>query len=216
MPHTVHMAHKNAATHSGHCQCCGRLQKLPGGVLSQHGYKVTHGYFSGVCRGARYKAFEEACDQVQRYIEEAKVYRAALVEIRDRLLMPATENLAWVHNYEQVGGYGRNSYVWRQVELLYTEKESHGCKWLDISFMAPGTRDNGRVTMRYLAPHDTRGAKTILEAVTVLNEKRANAYTREIGQLDSYIAWQQARVDGWKPAPLLPVTHKDKEGFRVE
>ena len=39
------------ATHNGHCQCCGRLQALPNGTLSKHGYTVDWGYFNGVCAG---------------------------------------------------------------------------------------------------------------------------------------------------------------------
>lgn len=37
----------------GHCQACGRIQVVlePKGVMSQHGYKVRSGYFSGVCIG---------------------------------------------------------------------------------------------------------------------------------------------------------------------
>jgi hypothetical protein len=46
------------ATHRGTCQCCGRLQKLPGGLLSKHGYTVDWGYFNGVCWGAHHQPLE--------------------------------------------------------------------------------------------------------------------------------------------------------------
>jgi hypothetical protein len=47
------------ATHQGTCQSCGRLQKLPRGRLSKHGYTVDWGFFNGVCGGAGYKPLEE-------------------------------------------------------------------------------------------------------------------------------------------------------------
>lgn len=52
------------ATHSGHCQACGHLQKLPKDVLAKHGYKIKHGFFSGICIGAGELPFEESCDLV--------------------------------------------------------------------------------------------------------------------------------------------------------
>ena len=46
------------ATHNGTCQICGSLQALPGGVLSKHGYTVEHGWFEGVCPGAKHAPLE--------------------------------------------------------------------------------------------------------------------------------------------------------------
>lgn len=79
-------AKSNKATHSGHCQACGRLQKLPNGKLSKHGYTVEHGFFSGVCRGTNYLPFEQSCDQVRRYIGEAKSEVEFLTKRRTELL----------------------------------------------------------------------------------------------------------------------------------
>ena len=44
---------KTASNVQGHCQACGRIQVVIAGkgVMSNHGYKVRAGYFSGVCIG---------------------------------------------------------------------------------------------------------------------------------------------------------------------
>lgn len=52
MTTTTKKTNANKATHSGECQCCGRKQKLPKGRLSNHGYTVEWGFFSGTCFGA--------------------------------------------------------------------------------------------------------------------------------------------------------------------
>ena len=42
-------------THRAHCQACGRIQalsKVSSGFIAKHGYKVTFGYFMGVCQGS--------------------------------------------------------------------------------------------------------------------------------------------------------------------
>lgn len=47
------------ATHSGTCQCCGRVQKLPNGRLSNHGYTVDWGFFNGTCGGSKELPLEQ-------------------------------------------------------------------------------------------------------------------------------------------------------------
>lgn len=200
-----------SATHSGHCQCCGRLQKLPGDVLSKHGYTVEHGFFSGVCRGAGYKPFEVSCDQVVRYIAEAEAHVAHLEAWITELTTPATENRAWVRNYE---GLMRPSYVWRQVEIIATPSTIAGSTHVSFSYMAPGTRGRDNVSHR-IEGYSVDYAKTTLEAVTKLNEAKARSVAAEVVQMRRYIAWQQERVSSWTPAPLLPVNAKDKQGFEV-
>jgi len=61
------------STHSGTCQICGKLQKLPYGLLSKHGYMTRWGFFEGTCYGAENKPFEESCAMIQDAILNAKV-----------------------------------------------------------------------------------------------------------------------------------------------
>jgi hypothetical protein len=67
------------ATHRGHCQCCGRVQKLPGNLLSKHGYTVDWGYFNGVCWGAHHRPLEEdrtimdqSCARIREQVKWAR------------------------------------------------------------------------------------------------------------------------------------------------
>lgn len=58
-------ANKNKATHYGTCQLCGSLQKLPGGVLSRHGYFLFHGTFEGTCPGSSWAPYEKSTDRIE-------------------------------------------------------------------------------------------------------------------------------------------------------
>lgn len=62
----------NSATHQGTCQCCGSTQKLPKGVLSQHGYTRKWGFFEGVCQGHGYKPYEEDSSLIPNLIASAE------------------------------------------------------------------------------------------------------------------------------------------------
>lgn len=66
-----------AATHFGECQYCGRQQKLPGGVLADHGYSLVWGWRNGTCPGSRQKPFETHTDFLKQSIEDAKKQIAA-------------------------------------------------------------------------------------------------------------------------------------------
>lgn len=50
-----------ASNVQGHCQACGRIQVAlaNSGLMSQHGYKVRSGYFSGVCIGHDHLPLEQ-------------------------------------------------------------------------------------------------------------------------------------------------------------
>src|SRR5580765_2005563 len=95
------------STHQGHCQVCGRLQMLPGGELSLHGYKVKSGYFSGTCHGARYQPFELSCELVKRSIVDAQAALTSLEAFRATLRQPVTDNQCWFHT-RQANPRGRD------------------------------------------------------------------------------------------------------------
>lgn len=209
---------KTSATHSGHCQACGRLQKLPNGKLSLHGYTVTHGFFSGTCRGASYLPFELSCDQVQRYITEAqeslRMNEEFCQSIRARV---GTQ--AFVSNYEKNPRTQRSGYVIREVEIVGTEhpySDGTGSYWT-FTYDAPGYRKmNGENETHKVDTYAT-GIKSPEDAAHHLNDEHAKRVERtDIKMLKSYIKWQTERVTNWKPAALLPVTAKDKLGFKIE
>lgn len=43
----------------GNCQLCGRQQAAGFGAVAKHGYRVDHGYFSGVCHGHDHAPVQE-------------------------------------------------------------------------------------------------------------------------------------------------------------
>ena len=72
------MANKNTATHIGECQVCGRIQKLPKGQLSKHGYTKQWGFFNGTCWGAEHLPFEQSIDLIEGAIKQANEQCAKL------------------------------------------------------------------------------------------------------------------------------------------
>lgn len=76
-----------AATHKGTCQACGRLQKLPKGRLSNHGYTVDWGFFQGVCSGAKALPLEEDRSVLDATVA-ALCKRASEWEASDELPLP--------------------------------------------------------------------------------------------------------------------------------
>ena len=198
------------ATHAGTCQACGRIQKLPHAVLAQHGYTVAHGFFSGVCQGAGHPPFEVSCALVAQFIERARVASAGFATRAAVLRAPATEPVAWVHNYERHPDTGMSGYVWRLVDLQFDIRSAGDSSFARYFYMAPGT---SRVATPVDVRHglDTYGMPDVkhgpvdqrLAIATHLNARRADPLDKERGQIERYIAWQTERVRTWVPAPLV-------------
>jgi hypothetical protein len=68
---------KTKATHYGTCQLCGSLQKLPDGVLANHGYQVDWHQFHGICHGAGHPPFEQSKDFAEAQLKRSEEYLAA-------------------------------------------------------------------------------------------------------------------------------------------
>jgi len=218
------------ATHAGHCQACGRLQKLPGGRLSLHGYTVTHGFFSGTCRGAKEQPFEESCDLIRDvFLPAARIALANLEAYQAELRKPATEPLAWVRYWYKPEGYAaRGSYVWERVTIEqefhpYADGGSHGITGrLQYWFTDSHGKEHGRKgsdSVRGVAKYEMEGAtdaERLLATCTAMDAEYATSHEREAKSLRQYIAYSTERVRTWAPAPLLPLDAKDKEGFDPE
>jgi hypothetical protein len=65
---------KNKATHYGTCQLCGSSQKLPSGVLAQHGYQIHWHEFTGICKGSGHLPFEQSKDVAEQQIARSEEY----------------------------------------------------------------------------------------------------------------------------------------------
>lgn len=222
------------AEYSGHCQACGHPQKLPTGLLSLHGYKVTSGYFSGTCTGARELPFEQSCDLVKRFIASATAQLASIEGFQAELRRPATATQAFMYvryettrttrTYGMTRSIKAHAHRWEQVELQQVFKSfSDGSKggYYVYSFVAQdgtlhgGTgRDSVSGKQDYdLKVENPTALDCLLATCTDYNAKYATWLEHEADSLRRYIAWQTERVRTWKSAPLFPVTHKDKVGF---
>jgi len=97
---------KTKATHYGTCQLCGSLQKLPNGVLANHGYQVDWHQFHGICHGAGHPPFEQSKDFAVDQLRRAELFLATHPALPDPNLPRSEyskrkENPAWVAWYER-------------------------------------------------------------------------------------------------------------------
>ena len=191
------------ATHMGSCQACGREQKLPGDVLSKHGYHVQWKIFVGECPGCGHKPYEQDCSLIQRFIDDARGKLAGVkANIADNL-RPAVEPKCWYHEY--IGSLmviGR--YVWRQIALIaqprtvnYGAKYGGECTIYDLTFV----NHEGKVE-RYPEGTTEDVLKTATEGNTKYVQWELEPYKK---QLENYIRWQTERVNNWKLTDLKPV-----------
>lgn len=206
-----------AATHSGHCQACGSLQKLPKGRLSLHGYKILGGFFSGVCRGAKHEPFEVSCTLIETFIAEAKIALKG-VQAEQAYWRRATDPAdVMIHHF--VGSRkGLSSYEWVRVALRVADDAEGRHEYYYMARKAGGKWDFETGTWQ-LAEHGITdydyGRKPVAEFVAGKNTEYAKWLQHQVDGLTRYIAWQKDRIKNWKPAPLLPVTTKnDKQEFK--
>lgn len=224
------------ATHSGHCQACGRLQKMPKGVMSLHGYNVTHGFFSGTCAGAKELPFELSCDLVKLFIASAQSQLESLEAFQASLRVLPTTPVGWVRvRYENPKGrYYQAIYKWEQctfsVEAIqhggHTDPKDDFTSYRYLYVDASG-REHGRnlSESEVDGPQSWDGggiegkttAELVLMSAQRYNETYAKWLEHEAVNLRRYIKWQTERVTKWvaRPEALLPVDAKDdKQGFK--
>ena len=209
------------ATHSGHCQACGRLQKLPNGKLSKHGYNITHGFFSGVCAGASHLPYEQSCDLIKTFIESAERDLQRVLDTQARLRARATEPKAWVRVYVKADWSRRSGYEWR--ERAVTHETSANGHFKNFYYAATENADGAErnsLNRRINGPEGYwKSGTDILDACTYANAKYADWMDFEVVSLRRYIVWQQERVAAWKLLPLTPVAaapKDDGQGFIPE
>lgn len=198
------------ATHQGECQGCGRVQKLPGGSLSLHGYTVEWGFFNGTCGGAKHLPYELSCDYCKACIVSAAASREASLAAAKKYRREITDPIA---DFVEVPmGRDPRTHKIRSVmvqNLVLSEVPlREGSDFMKIigTFERDGevktvdVTGNSGAILAY--KHDI---KTPLDAARMLNERLAREQDQRAEQLKSYIDWQQGRVDKWKPRKLKPV-----------
>jgi hypothetical protein len=182
----------NKATHAGSCQACGRIQKLPGGSLSKHGYTRRWGFFEGECPGTDHQPYEQSCALIQHFIKNAEQQRDAIEAKARELAQPVTQPKAWLSEYVLATWQNRfSSYKSRQVTLFDSNEQHSNIFWFSLK----GERVNAFTHSLY--------GNTAFEVANEMNRRFIeNTLTPRIKQLNDYIHWQQKRVDDWKLAPL--------------
>jgi len=195
------------ATHQGTCQCCGRMQKLPNGKLSKHGYTVDHGWFQGVCLGAGELPFEQSTDLIQSLIEATENHITETQKKIEEIRTSEDSKNVWNHAYRshRECGYGqRSGYYWEQRELII--EPSHSEEYDNASWIYSEGEAKPTGFLATQADFFRKGEKTLTEIVKEQNEKYIQrVLLPEIKQAEGYITWQEERIKNWKPAELTPI-----------
>jgi len=186
------------ATHTGHCQICGSMQKLPGDVLSIHGYTVKWGFFSGTCNGTHGKPFEVSTDLIEAAIVRATGLReAAIARAAELRAMTSTEG--YVHEYvrNSANMKGGSRYEWRTVEISM-QPYDHAPTIARAVYVIDGQQKDANV------PH--AHSQTAESVAAYLRNTYAHAmFDTRAASLQEYIEWQTARVKNWQPAECKPI-----------
>lgn len=196
----------NKATHQGHCQLCGHFQKLPGNVLSKHGYTKRWGFFSGVCGGAGYRPFEKSTDRIQiaidnvkRQIADQQEFKAKVEALTDkiyvRVFIPATWENRKSHYKELILDVADLEYTkWGDFVFNYTDEKTKKVKQ---------HKTDGDMLIQL--PNGEWGYEKT-NSVKVINRRKIDSINHYIKQMEEYVAWQEERVAKWVEEDLTPVT----------
>jgi hypothetical protein len=181
------------AINDGTCQGCGRVQRLPSGVLADHGYEISNGWRRGACIGGGHLPYEVSCDLIERSIAGAERARDCYIETAKALLArgPSAGDLlthTQVYHPELSNRTRGSVRLWELVELL--EKDGR-IYWRQQVFQNPRCEPLHRV-----------GRIEVLAAE--MRREYAGALLRRADQEDAYIVRQKARIADWVEKPLLP------------
>lgn len=193
---------KNKATHAGTCQVCGRLQKLPDGNLSLHGYTTRCGFFEGVCHGAGALPFEQDKSLIEAAIARAELRAAEIREIQAglRATVGPEVSKAWASVYFPYRSkFQRAGYEWHEVTVTSeTVAYSDGGSYLRFTReKVPGEFDGGAHNRSW-----THSDKTLAEVITGMNSRKAASMDKTLTDIAQYVKWQTVRIKDWAPAPL--------------
>jgi len=188
------------ATHKGTCQCCGAMQKLPNGVLSNHGYTVDWGMFNGTCQGAGHKPFEKSTDLIESFINQAKAQIENLNNEISEVSNSTDVKSVWYRKYIPATYSKQAHYVWEKRGLLldkvYSERFT-SWKW---DSLPTDTKDvnRGKTGVGDHKPNPD-------DAVKFENEKYTAMLSKKVQGIEGYIQWQEERISGWTEQPLQEI-----------
>lgn len=183
------------ATNQGHCQVCGRLQRLPDGVLAKHGYTAKWGFFAGVCWGSQHKPFEESIALIEEAIKRARETAKGLRAQADAV--EGSCERVWINEFVR----STHRYVWRELPIGDVSFDEFGnISYVDLDGKPKHVRTH---TSRYQRTHE----QVIEAAIGSLNKERALDLRNLAAEHEKYVQWQLGRIEGWRPHPekLIPV-----------
>lgn len=187
------------ATHTGTCQICGNMQKLPNGRLSKHGYTVDYGYFNGVCRGHGALPFERSIDLIAKVMTDATA-EADRLEAESAEYASSYSHEDIMHRVYRKGTASTvGGYIWIKDALVMGTPRFEGDEftyvtWENTEFNRPGN-------VSYAGSH----ARSVAEAVPFERAKWAKHLMNQSQGLREYVKWQQKRIKNWEPTALTPI-----------
>lgn len=194
------------ATHKGHCQVCGHLQKLPKSKLSKHGYTTRCGFFEGVCFGAEHLPFEQDKSLIETAIRQAKERAVALSEQATAVEASTDPNNVVYRAFLEGNKWERG---YRLLAGRVEEREEiiaiTGYKYKSVWFLSSSPVMIRSVMTPYAQRLRLAGIHDIKSAVETLNASEAWRLRKLVAEAESYIKWQQDRIKDWKPQPLIEI-----------
>lgn len=180
------------AEFKGCCQACGRLQMLPGGVLSDHGYEISHGWRNGVCYGAGHLPIEVSCDLIQSSADYARAEAARLeAKAREELAVPLGSLEGWKQVYhKELSNRTRGSvYLWEHGVYV---GEGFDCVF-----------EYGEEGRKKRDPLRSGFVKAAAKAAESRADRARSLRSRAASQ-EEYAARQEKVLAAWAPKPLIP------------
>lgn len=190
------------AINDGTCQICGSRQRLPNGRLAKHGYTTRWGFFSGTCTGSEELPFEQSIGLILNAIERAKAEAAGLRKsaTEQRAKGSEPESRRTMHSvYQPATWKDRQSrYYWQEVEVLSEQRGEFESLYAMVE-----TRDQGGNKVQKREEFRIYGDGKLAKIVKAGRENYASHLEAEAARYDQYVSWQEERIAGWQPAPLL-------------
>ena len=188
-----------AAKFRGHCQACGKLHKLPGGVLSKHGYRVVWNSFWNVCPGADHVPFEESKDLCE----------ALILDVEESIVL-LERNIAAVPNEDFITLSARIKEGYKRRTVTKTYKLSE-VEWGRVPHAGSGfiKEENGLLySFHSYGAYDEEGM------LAEYRKQKIYGFESQIAQAKRYIEWMAGRIKNWKPEPLVPLEEEEPQAER--
>lgn len=173
---------------------------LPAGRLSNHGYTVKWGFFSGVCTGSFQLPFEQSCALIADAVRKMEENIAQVSSHCDDLenIESAVNQLgaATVHVYPRHG----HEYFWKDCPVINFAKHDleggHSYYSCDYVFEERAHKIE--------AYDKSFGFSSPAHWVHFLNCKYAAHLRKQNSQRRDWVTWQKNRLANWAPKPLTP------------